>query len=105
MIEPGLERALQTRKEQIRPFFSVKPIQFQYKTKKGPLVNYERPMVSCNPPVEAFVHYVKDQRGMDKDNMELIAGLDDGNGSTKVSLLFNFSAFVDKIIFSLWLYI
>ena len=89
MIEPGLERALQTRKEQLRPFFSVKPIQFQYKTKKGPIVNYERPMVSCDPPVEAFVQYVKDQRGMDEDNMELIAGLDDGNGSEKVSVLIN----------------
>ena len=61
-------------------------------------------MVSCDPPVEAFVQYVKDQRSMDEDNMELITGLDDGNGSTKVSVFLNYSQNLSIIyLISCWM--
>ena len=84
IIEPGLEKALSRRKEQLRPFFGVQTVEVTKKLKKGEVEKLQRPMVSCNPPIEAFVNYVMDERGMDADNVELIWGLDDGRDSLKV---------------------
>ena len=83
IIEPGLEKALSRRKEQLRPFFGVQTVEVTKKLKKGGVEKLQRPMVSCNH-VEAFVNYVMDERGMDADNVELIWGCDDGRESLKV---------------------
>ena len=89
MIEPGLEKAIPRRKENLRPFFGVQNVDLTRKgNKKGAGKKYQRPMVSVNPPIEAFVHHVKDERGMDGDNMELLMGIDDGQENLKVSFYF-----------------
>ena len=89
IIEPGLEKMIPLRKEKLRPFFEVKNVELKRKNKKGDGELYQRPMVSCKPPVEAFVHHVKDERGMHEDNMELLMGIDDGQKSLKVIYFLN----------------
>ena len=80
-VEPGLQKYLPTLKHKVSDFFHM--AQPEATRKKGKNVSTEvTTFIFCDSA--AFIHWVIDERQIDPDMVEIIVGIDDGQGMLKV---------------------
>ena len=80
-VEPGLQKYLPTLKYKVSDFFQMAQPEATRK-KAGKVSTEVTTFIFCDSA--AFIHWVIDERQIDPDKVEIIVGIDDGQGMLKV---------------------